>query len=582
MSSSNASPPSSYQELSQTQTRDLDPNLAKLVPDINTEGGDITRNLTNDPSNNTRDKLRRSSSFSNFLDESRRNSTASDINIPGGFRRQYIINQSIQNNQSPPKFLTNNLIEFLNIYLNFAGEEFDEDSDYDNDHDDEESLLLSEESPNYYTNMRDNNNGPLTSHVTPGKSKHSSKYHHKSQSDSNKSSDLKTYFLVFKSLVGSGILFLPKAFCNGGLLFSIITLNVFGFITYICYLLLISAKNHLKMSSFGELGFKTYGNPLKILVSMSIIITQVGFVSTYILFATENLSKLFSINQFNLVIIQFILLIPLILIRKISKLSIISLISSIFIVIGLFIIFYYSIYNLIENHLGPNIIQFNSNSWSMLVGVAVTSFEGIGLILPIESSMEHPDHFPKILAISVALITGLFSAIGVLGYLSFGDQVKSIILLNLPYNNMSIKIILILYSLAVFLTTPLQLFPAIKILESMVFNSKVFWNNGKLYNSGKFNPKIKWLKNFTRVMFLLLICVIAYANFNNIDKFVSFNGCFACIPLVYIYPPLIHLKTLKTRPRDSSTSFKMGFDYVMVVMGVITMVYSTYQILFLN
>lgn len=571
MSSSDISPPSSYQELSQTRPQDLDPSLARLVPDINSQGGDITRNLTNNPSNGNSDKLRRSSSFSNFLDESRRNSTASDINIPGGFRRQFIINQSIQNNQSPPKFLTNNLIEFLNIYLNFAGEQFDDDSEYEYNHEDEESLLLSEETPSYYTNMREGNN---PNH--PKTSKHGSR-----QTSDSKSSDLKTYFLVFKALVGSGILFLPKAFANGGLLFSIVTLNVFGVITYICYLLLITAKNSFKISSFGELGFKTYGNPLKVLVSLSIIISQVGFVSTYILFATENISNLFEIDQFKLVIAQFLLLIPLVLIRKISKLSVISLISSVFIVIGLVIIFYYTISTLVENHLGPNIIQFNSNSWSMLVGVAVTSFEGIGLILPIESAMQNPQHFPKILAISMVIITSLFSLIGVLGYLSFGDKVESIILLNLPYSNLSIKIILILYSLAVFLTTPLQLFPAIKILESIVFNSKMFWSNGKLYNSGKFNPKVKWLKNLNRVCFLLVICVLAYFNFDHIDKFVSFNGCFACIPLVYIYPPLIHLKTL-TSNNDPWRMAKVVFDIGLAGTGIVIMVYSTYQILFLN
>ena len=39
-----------------------------------------------------------------------------------------------------------------------------------------------------------------------------------------------------------------------------------------------------------------------------------------------------------------------------------------------------------------NITNFNSNSWTMLIGVAVTSFEGIGLILPIQSSMSQPEN----------------------------------------------------------------------------------------------------------------------------------------------------------------------------------------------
>ncbi|CAH6719504.1 vacuolar amino acid transporter 4 [[Candida] jaroonii] len=537
--SEDISPPSSYRELN--QIKDLDSTIAKILPSINQQGGDITRNLKPSSSH-----LRRSSSFSKFLDDRRDSASASDINIPGGFRRQFIINKKLSKNQKPPKFLTNNLIEFLNIYSNFAGEEFD-DSDTESfvgssadsaiASVDEESLLLPDNTPK-----------PPPSNI-------------------------KTYFLVFKALVGSGILFLPKAFESGGLLFSIVTLNIFGILTYICYLLLIHAKNHFGLSSFGELGFKTYGNPLRILILISILISQIGFVSTYILFTTSNLTNLFKISQLHLVIGQFVLLIPLILIRKISKLGFISLLSSICIITGLVIIFVYSINDLAVDGMGPNIVQFNSSSWSMLVGIAVTSFEGIGLILPIESAMHNPSEFPKVLGISMILITGLFLAIGSLGYITYGDEIESIILLNLPYNQIPVQMILVLYSLAVFLTAPLQLFPAIKIFENIVFNSSMFFKNGKLYNSGKYSSRIKWLKNLFRVFILSSICTLAYLNFDRIDKFVSFNGCFACVPLVYIYPPLIHFKTTKNRLYKT-------LDLSLAGLGMVVMIYTTYQILF--
>lgn len=103
---------------------------------------------------------------------------------------------------------------------------------------------------------------------------------------------------------------------------------------------------------------------------------------------------------------------------------------------------------------GDNIVYFNSSNWSMLIGVAVTSFEGIGLILPIESSMAQPEKFPMVLSISMCVITTLFMSIGVLGYSTFGDQVKSIIILNLPQGKLSVQFISLLYSLAVFLTAP--------------------------------------------------------------------------------------------------------------------------------
>jgi proton-coupled amino acid transporter len=227
----------------------------------------------------------------------------------------------------------------------------------------------------------------------------------------------------------------------------------------------------------------------------------------------------------------------------------------------------------------------------MLIGVAVTAFEGIGLILPIEASMAKPEKFPQVLFISMVLITTLFVCIGTIGYTAFGDKVKSIIILNLPNDKLSVNMIMVLYSCAVFLTAPLQLFPAIKIGESTVFGFLVSEDykgfkdeDGRLYHgSGKYSTNIKWLKNLFRALFVIVICTLAYVNAKNIDKFVSFNGCFACIPLVYIYPPLIHLKTYHYDKQESKVGkFLKVFDVVLVAVGIVVVTYTTYQILFLN
>ncbi|EER33542.1 conserved hypothetical protein [Candida tropicalis MYA-3404] len=575
-------------------------HLINQEDSLKTQGGDITRRLyhqmenVNDGSSikgtsGVQDPRRlrtRSASFSSYLEETRRGSTASDINIPGGFRREFLINKALKKNETPPNFLTQNFMEFLSIYGHFAGEDF-------NDEDEEDEEGSASHSDDYDDDVFDEESSLLTHDRRPNLPKQLPKRKHEPQPKGT-ASVAKTFFLLFKALVGSGVLFLPRAFYNGGLLFSIVTLSLFGALTFFCYIGLIDSKNTLKLSSFGELGYKTYGKPLKYSILVSILLSQVGFVATYILFTSENMIAFLQqflgttpewLNRANLVIIQCILLIPLVLIRNLTKLSMVSLISSLFIVIGLLIIFYFSGLNLFTNGIGPNISNFNPNSWTMLIGVAVTSFEGIGLILPIESSMSHPEKFPMVLSISMFFITVIFVAIGTIGYMSFGDQIKSIIILNLPQDNIFVKSILVLYSVAVFLTAPLQLFPAIKIGESLIFNRRSRKKTtagdeddaGKLYHhSGKFNPIVKWLKNGFRSVSVILICAIAYLNADNIDKFVSFNGCFACIPLVYIYPPMIHLKTATKK------SWFTVADYFLIVVGIITVIYSSYQIIFLN
>ncbi|ODV78516.1 uncharacterized protein CANTADRAFT_82387 [Suhomyces tanzawaensis NRRL Y-17324] len=523
----------------------------------------------------------RSSSFSTYLSETRRESTASDINVPGGFRREFLINKSLQKNETPPNFLTRNFVEFLSIYGHFAGEDF---SDDDGGSDSEETDLESAHGSSYEEVFDEE----------------SSLLNEPKEAPKGTASVLKTFFLLFKSLVGSGVLFLPRAFYNGGLSFSIFALTLFGVLTYLCYVVLIKSKKTMNLSSYGELGFKTYGKPLKIFILISIVLSQFGFVATYILFAAENMISFLGsvlpdgasayLNTANLVLIQFVLLVPLVLIRNLTKLSLVSLVSSVFIIVGLVIIFYYSGVQLLTYGVGPNIQHFNSKNWSMLIGVAVTSFEGIGLILPIEASMAQPEKFPMVLFVGMTVITVLFVGIGTVGYSSFGDEIKSIIILNLPQSKFAVRSILVLYSLAVFLTAPLQLFPAIKILEALAFNPAVKTSKtkskadseGKLYrHSGKYNPQVKWLKNLFRSAVVAIICAIAYANASNIDKFVSFNGCFACIPLVYIYPPLIHLRTLKHKPNWTRQDYCLRvFDYVLFVVGIVAVVYTTYQILF--
>ncbi|KAI5952533.1 hypothetical protein KGF54_003400 [Candida jiufengensis] len=574
-------------------------HLVSPEDSLKQQGGDITRRLYHQMENvgddhsgaiSIRDPKRRarSSSFSTYLEEQRRGSMASDINVPGGFRREFIIQKSIKKNEEPPNFLSRNFMEFLSMYGHFAGEDFndDEDEEKNDDEEDEEGTTTGDSN---YEDVFDEESSLLQN-----ERRYLPKQLPKMKPQPKGAASIpKTFFLLFKALVGSGILFLPRAFYNGGLAFSMVTLSIFGLLTYFAYIVLIKSKQILKLTSFGELGYKTYGNPLKYCILISIILSQLGFVATYILFSAENMIAFIDgflstrpewLNKANAVLVQCILLIPLTLIRNLTKLSVVSLISSVFIVIGLLIIFYFSGLKIYLDGLGPNIENFNSSSWTLLVGISVISFEAIGLILPIESSMAQPEKFPMVLAICMFIITTLFVAIGTIGYTAFGDKVKAIIILNLPHGNIAVQSILVLYSAAVFLSAPLQLFPAVKIGESVVFRHKRKNGDGKLYyHSGKNNPQVKWLKNGFRAICVIIICITAYFNADNIDGFASFNGNFCCAPLIFIYTPLIHLKASSKKIEKSTYDRILPIiDYVLIFVGIFTVIYSAYQLVTSN
>lgn len=517
------------------------------------EGGDISHGIYKVAHEH---QLRRSHSFLSLQSHERRGSSASSLNVPGGFRRNYVMNQRGIQRQTPSVF-TRNFIEFLSIYGHFAGEDLEDDDavichyEYRKPGLDEESALLLDAT-------EFNPRGTAT--------------------------DRKAYFLLLKAFVGTGVLFLPKAFSNGGLLFSILVLSTFGFLSYWCYLLLVLTKRTIRVSSFAEIGLKLYGPWLQNLILSSIVISQIGFVAAYIVFTAENmrafLASVFGYQDLDIkwiILLQLLFLMPISLVRDITKLSLLSVLANLFIFSGLLVILYFTLARYIGNQFLPGEgIQYlvNKDDFSLFIGVAIFAFEGIGLIIPIEESMIQPSHFPTVLGKVLATVTCIMICIASLGYLTFGQDTQTVILLNLPQTSIFIIATQLFYSIAILLSTPLQLFPAIRLIELKLFT-----------RTGKQNTKIKWGKNVFRWIFILIIAVIAIFGGKNLDKFVSFVGCFACIPLVYMYPPILHLKSCcdyssAVSVQDRNKKIWMSaVNYFLVVLGGILFVFTTYDIL---
>lgn len=157
-------------------------------------------------------------------------------------------------------------------------------------------------------------------------------------------------------------------------------------------------------------------------------------------------------------------------------------------------------------------------------------------MIPITESMKDPKEFPRVLRRALTVITCLFILMGALSYMTFGDEVQTIILLNLPSKDPMVSSIQTLYSLAICLSIPLQLFPAIRIMENGLFTTK----------SGKNNAVVKWQKNVFRVFVVFLCAGIGIVGSKDkLDKFVALIGALFCIPLCFIFPPLFHMKALE-------------------------------------
>ncbi|KAA8649065.1 hypothetical protein EYZ11_003696 [Aspergillus tanneri] len=548
---------------------DVTSNADDEFSSLQLQGGDITRQVyrwaEDAESSNSAKRPHRSKSFSlNRPTPEDETTNINSIRVPGGFRRDYIRraagplpgegdNSELQTAAFQPQLPTSSFLEFLTLYGHFAGEELEEDDEvlgpdeyFSSGTWDEEVWEPGEESallrPEAHGRRKRKPRGGTGTNTRTGAA-----------------------LLLLKSFVGTGVLFLPRAFLNGGMLFSSIVLLGVSLLSFYAFILLVNTR--LKVDgSFGDIGGALYGKNMRRIILGSIVLSQLGFVSAYIVFTAENLQafvlavsncKSFIDIKF-MVLMQLVIFLPLSLIRDISKLGFTALIADVFILMGLIYLYYYDILTITAQNGVSDIVSFNPSTWTLFIGTAIFTYEGIGLIIPIQESMKRPRQFPGVLAGVMVIITIIFLSAGALSYAAYGSATKTVVILNLPQDDKFVNAVQFLYSLAILLSTPLQLFPAIRIMENELFT-----------RSGKYNPKIKWEKNCFRFLLVMVCAFVAWGGADDLDKFVSLVGSFACVPLIYVYPPLLHLKACAQSRRQQIA------DIVLSCFGVVSCIYTT-------
>jgi solute carrier family 36 (proton-coupled amino acid transporter) len=465
-------------------------------------GGDVHRDLYRIEARAKRARLGQRAQTFSYVPRAAEEAEEDEVSIanePGSFRRQFVQQRKPSRFHKMTSPVTKNFVDFLDLYGSFAGEDLAES---------EEEFAIEEEV--------EAERRPLL-----GRQRTSKRF-----TEQGDASNVKSFFTLLKAFIGTGIMFLPKAFRNGGLLFSSITLVTVSAVTALCFHLLLECRRKVG-GSYGEIGERIVGLRLRRLILFSITLSQLGFVCAGIIFTAENLySFLKAVTHGNgsplsakaLIAIQLVVLIPLAFIRNISKLGPAALLADVFILIGLTYIYSYDIATLASVHgMNPTVRLFNSHDFTLTVGSAIFTFEGIGLILPIKSSMKRPQDFAMLLYVVMFIITVIFTAVGALSYATFGDETRTEIITNFPQDNKLVNAVQFLYSMAVLVGTPVQLFPAVRIMEGKIFG----------HRSGKRDPSTKWKKNVFRTVIVVLCALIAVVGAGDLDKFVALIGSFA-------------------------------------------------------
>lgn len=397
----------------------------------------------------------------------------------------------------------------------------------------------------------------------------------------------KTYLTLFKSFVGSGVLFLPRGFANGGLLASSIGIAAIAALATYCMTLLLECKKELAdMSiakkrgvrntnlpvSYGFVGRVAAGRQGRWLVDMSIIVSQLGFCTGYLIFMSKNIHEVIlasgttfdhgkviecgcDFNRNYIILIGIVVMIPLCLVRQLKFFAITNLVADVFILAGLGYVYFDSSRHIFENGIA-DIEMVNWQNYGIFLGISVATFEGIALILPIHQSMQKKDTLPFILVTCLGFITLLLISFAAINYMAYGADTQTIILLNLPPGDLRVMILQVCYSVAILLTYPIQFFPAAVIAEHYLF---------------RHCSHRRILENLFRVVACLITAGVAIGGSDSFENFLALVGGIACVPLAFVYPSYFHINILANR----RGMFKLYMNYVILIIGILSMFLAT-------
>nr|CAD7428805.1 unnamed protein product [Timema monikensis] len=196
---------------------------------------------------------------------------------------------------------------------------------------------------------------------------------------SHPTSDMDTLIHLLKGSLGSGILAMPLAFYNSGLLFGVLATFVIGFICTYCVHVLIAEAAFLA----GPPAVQRLSGVASATINWFLGIDLLGCCCVYIVFVAKNLKQVvdfYTDDHWDLriyMVLMMPVLIAINMVRNLKYLAPLSMIANLLIATGLAITFYYIFSDMPALETRPNF-----STWHQLplfFGTAIFALEGIGV-----------------------------------------------------------------------------------------------------------------------------------------------------------------------------------------------------------
>lgn len=302
-------------------------------------------------------------------------------------------------------------------------------------------------------------------------------------------SNTETLIHLMKGSLGTGMLAMPIAFKNAGILDGLIGCALISFIaSYGMHQLLrmqhyigkqmgvplIDYSDAMKHAvQGGPKCLRWLSRPAPYLVDFFLCGFQIGVCCIYVSFISSNLKQIsdeywmvFSLRTW--FIITGAIVLPLNQLRNLHHLSPLSTAGDFLVMGGLAVVFYYIFKDGLSISSDVELIPAKPfQGFALFFGTIMTAVQSIGVIVSLENNMKTPSDYRKpcgVFNVGMIFITCLYGFTGVVGYLKFGATTQGSVTLNLPKNSTLPMLVKLAFAFVILFTYPLQCFMPIDIL----------------------------------------------------------------------------------------------------------------------
>ncbi|XP_057724465.1 amino acid transporter AVT6C-like [Arachis stenosperma] len=394
-------------------------------------------------------------------------------------------------------------------------------------------------------------------------------------------------FNVATSVIGAGIMSVPATMKVLGVVPAFLMIFVTAILAEISVEFLMRFTHSGETTTYAGVMREAFGSLGAVAAQVGVIITNLGCLIMYLIIIGDVVSgkqgegevhlgilqqwfgiQWWNSREFALLIVLVFVMLPLVMFRRVESLKFSSAISTFLAVAFVGICSVMAIIAIVQGHTQtprffPQLDQ-NTSFFDLFtaVPVIVTAYTFHFNVHPIGFELEKPSDMTNAVRIALLLCAGIYFAIGLFGYLLFGDSIESDILINFDQNasgsavgSLLNTLVRLSYAFHVMLVFPLLNFSLRANIDEFLFPKKPLLSTDN--------------KRFLTITLALLVSSYVFAiALPDIWYFFQFLGSTSAVCLAFIFPASI---VLRDAPGIATKRDKM-IALIMVIVAAVTSV----------